>query len=98
MPDELVNVRYMADDVEAAVDFYTNQFGFTRSRYTPGFPPPKPPGRCCGARSSASDGGRTARAARRAKAERRMSELRCAWGVSGVYPVVATSPGVTPKM
>ena len=29
MPDELVNVRYMVDDVEAAVAFYTNHFGFT---------------------------------------------------------------------
>jgi len=28
MPDELVNVRYMVDDVEAAVDFYTANFGF----------------------------------------------------------------------
>ncbi|MBE2320579.1 VOC family protein [Solirubrobacter sp. CPCC 204708] len=29
MPDELVHVRYMVDDVEAAVDFYTTHFGFT---------------------------------------------------------------------
>jgi len=29
MPDELVNVRYMVDDVEQAVDFYTTHFGFT---------------------------------------------------------------------
>ena len=29
MPDDLVNVRYMVDDVDAAVDFYTNHFGFT---------------------------------------------------------------------
>ena len=28
MPDELVNVRYMVDDVEDAVAFYTNHFGF----------------------------------------------------------------------
>jgi catechol 2,3-dioxygenase-like lactoylglutathione lyase family enzyme len=28
MPDDLVNVRYMVDDVEAAVDFYTSHFGF----------------------------------------------------------------------
>ena len=28
MPDELVNVRYMVDDVETAVDFYTTHFGF----------------------------------------------------------------------
>jgi catechol 2,3-dioxygenase-like lactoylglutathione lyase family enzyme len=29
MPDEFVNVRYMVDDVEAAVRFYTTHFGFT---------------------------------------------------------------------
>src|SRR3954447_12826797 len=29
MPDELVNVRYMVDDVERAVAFYTDHFGFT---------------------------------------------------------------------
>ena len=29
MSDELVNVRYMVDDVETAVDFYTTHFGFT---------------------------------------------------------------------
>lgn len=28
MPDEFVNVRYMVDDVERAVDFYTTHFGF----------------------------------------------------------------------
>jgi catechol 2,3-dioxygenase-like lactoylglutathione lyase family enzyme len=28
VPDELVNVRYMVDDVETAVDFYTTHFGF----------------------------------------------------------------------
>ena len=28
MPDELVNVRYMVDDVEAAIDFYTTHFAF----------------------------------------------------------------------
>jgi catechol 2,3-dioxygenase-like lactoylglutathione lyase family enzyme len=27
--DELVSVRYMVDDVERAIDFYTAQFGFT---------------------------------------------------------------------
>ena len=38
MPDELVNVRYMVDDVEKAVDFYTTQFGFTlRSSAAPAF-------------------------------------------------------------
>ena len=30
MPDELVSVRYMVDDVDAAVDFYTEHFGFER--------------------------------------------------------------------
>jgi catechol 2,3-dioxygenase-like lactoylglutathione lyase family enzyme len=29
VPDELVNVRYMVDDVESAVAFYTTHFGFT---------------------------------------------------------------------
>jgi predicted enzyme related to lactoylglutathione lyase len=27
--DEMVNVRYMVDDVAAAIDFYTAHFGFT---------------------------------------------------------------------
>jgi catechol 2,3-dioxygenase-like lactoylglutathione lyase family enzyme len=38
MPDELVNVRYMVDDVDGAVDFYTNHFGFElRSSAAPAF-------------------------------------------------------------
>ena len=38
MPDELVNVRYMVDDVETAVAFYTTHFGFTvRSSHAPAF-------------------------------------------------------------
>ena len=38
MPDQLVNVRYMVDDVEAAVDFYTTHFGFiVRSDFAPAF-------------------------------------------------------------
>jgi catechol 2,3-dioxygenase-like lactoylglutathione lyase family enzyme len=38
MPDELVNVRYMVDDVENAVAFYTTQFGFTlRTSAAPAF-------------------------------------------------------------
>ena len=38
MPDEIVNVRYMVDDVETAVDFYTTHFGFTvRSNAAPAF-------------------------------------------------------------
>jgi catechol 2,3-dioxygenase-like lactoylglutathione lyase family enzyme len=28
MPEDLVNVRYMVDDVDAAIDFYTRHFGF----------------------------------------------------------------------
>ena len=28
-PDELASVRYVVDDVQAAVDFYTTQLGFT---------------------------------------------------------------------
>jgi len=38
VPDELVNVRYMVDDVEDAVTFYTNNFGFTlRTNFAPAF-------------------------------------------------------------
>ena len=38
MSDELVNVRYMVDDVDSAIDFYTTQFGFTlRSSAAPAF-------------------------------------------------------------
>ena len=38
MPDELVNVRYMVDDVDDAVDFYTTHFAFTvRSHFAPAF-------------------------------------------------------------
>jgi catechol 2,3-dioxygenase-like lactoylglutathione lyase family enzyme len=38
MPDELVSVRYMVDDVEAAVAFYTTHFGFTlRTDAAPAF-------------------------------------------------------------
>src|ERR671919_1026195 len=38
MPDELVNVRYMVDDVDDAVDFYTTHFGFeVRTSYAPAF-------------------------------------------------------------
>lgn len=38
MADELVNVRYMVDDVEKAVDFYTTHFGFAlRSSAAPAF-------------------------------------------------------------
>jgi catechol 2,3-dioxygenase-like lactoylglutathione lyase family enzyme len=29
MPDDTVNVRYMVDDVSAAIDFYATHFGFT---------------------------------------------------------------------
>jgi catechol 2,3-dioxygenase-like lactoylglutathione lyase family enzyme len=36
--DEMVSVRYMVDDVEAAVDFYTTYFGVTvRSAAVPAF-------------------------------------------------------------
>jgi catechol 2,3-dioxygenase-like lactoylglutathione lyase family enzyme len=38
VPDQLVNVRYMVDDVDNAVDFYTTHFGFTvRSSAAPAF-------------------------------------------------------------
>src|SRR3954465_5221682 len=36
MPDDLVSVRYMVDDVEEAVAFYTAHFGF---RLNTSFPP-----------------------------------------------------------
>jgi catechol 2,3-dioxygenase-like lactoylglutathione lyase family enzyme len=36
--DELVSVRYMVDDVDVAVDFYTRHFGFTvRTNFAPAF-------------------------------------------------------------
>ena len=38
MSEELVNVRYMVDDVEDAVAFYTAHFGFSvRSNAAPAF-------------------------------------------------------------
>ena len=38
MPENEVNVRYMVDDVDAAIDFYTAHFGFTvRSSAAPAF-------------------------------------------------------------
>jgi catechol 2,3-dioxygenase-like lactoylglutathione lyase family enzyme len=38
MPEELVNVRYLVDDVERAVAFYTEHFGFElRSSAAPAF-------------------------------------------------------------
>ncbi len=38
MTDELVNVRYMVDDVEDAVAFYTTHFGFeVRTNAVPAF-------------------------------------------------------------
>ena len=38
MPDEFVNVRYMVDDVEAAVAFYTTHLGFEpRTNFAPAF-------------------------------------------------------------
>jgi catechol 2,3-dioxygenase-like lactoylglutathione lyase family enzyme len=38
VPEEFVNVRYMVDDVEEAIDFYTTHFGFTlRSSAAPAF-------------------------------------------------------------
>ena len=36
--DEYVSVRYLVDDVEEAVDFYTSQFGFeVRTDFAPAF-------------------------------------------------------------
>ena len=38
MPDDLVSVRYMVDDVEQAVAFYTTHFGFTvNTSFAPAF-------------------------------------------------------------
>src|SRR3954452_15733827 len=38
MPDPLVNVRYMVDDVDSAIVFYTTHFGFTvRTSAAPAF-------------------------------------------------------------
>jgi catechol 2,3-dioxygenase-like lactoylglutathione lyase family enzyme len=38
VPDELVNVRYMVDDVEEAIDFYTTHFDFMlRTSAAPAF-------------------------------------------------------------
>ena len=38
MPESAVNVRYMVDDVEAAIAFYSTHFGFTvRSNAAPAF-------------------------------------------------------------
>jgi len=38
VPDEFVNVRYMVDDVEVAIAFYTDYFGFElRSDAAPAF-------------------------------------------------------------
>ena len=38
MPDDLVSVRYMVNDVQEAIDFYTRQFGFElRSSAVPAF-------------------------------------------------------------
>ena len=38
MPDdEQINVRYLVDDVAAAVDFYTTHFGFTVGISSPAF-------------------------------------------------------------
>jgi catechol 2,3-dioxygenase-like lactoylglutathione lyase family enzyme len=36
-PDQYANVRYLVDDVPAAVDFYTSHFGFTVNTNAPAF-------------------------------------------------------------
>jgi len=37
-PEDMVNVRYMVDDVQAAIDFYTSHLGFTlRTDAAPAF-------------------------------------------------------------
>ena len=38
MDDDMVSIRYMVDDVQAAIDFYTGHFGFAvRSSAAPAF-------------------------------------------------------------
>jgi catechol 2,3-dioxygenase-like lactoylglutathione lyase family enzyme len=38
IPEDMVNVRYMVDDVQAAIDFYTSHLGFTlRTDAAPAF-------------------------------------------------------------
>jgi catechol 2,3-dioxygenase-like lactoylglutathione lyase family enzyme len=37
MPEDIVSVRYMVDDVPSAVDFYTKLFGFTLGTNSPAF-------------------------------------------------------------
>jgi catechol 2,3-dioxygenase-like lactoylglutathione lyase family enzyme len=38
MPDDMVNVRYMVEDVQESIDFYTQHFGFElRSSAAPAF-------------------------------------------------------------
>jgi catechol 2,3-dioxygenase-like lactoylglutathione lyase family enzyme len=36
-PEQMANVRYMVDDVQAAVDFYTSHLGFTLRFSAPAF-------------------------------------------------------------
>jgi catechol 2,3-dioxygenase-like lactoylglutathione lyase family enzyme len=36
-PDQYANVRYLVDDVAAAVDFYTTHLGFTPNTVAPAF-------------------------------------------------------------
>ena len=37
MPEDIVSVRYMVNDVPSAVDFYTKHFGFTVGMNSPAF-------------------------------------------------------------
>lgn len=37
MSDDTVNVRYIVDDVDRAVDFYTGHFGFVVGIHSPAF-------------------------------------------------------------
>jgi catechol 2,3-dioxygenase-like lactoylglutathione lyase family enzyme len=38
MPSDMVNVRYLVDDVEASIDWYTRHLGFTvLTNYAPAF-------------------------------------------------------------
>jgi catechol 2,3-dioxygenase-like lactoylglutathione lyase family enzyme len=47
MPEAIVNVRYMVDDVEAAVAWYTTHLGFTLlTKHAPAFAGVQPGDRC----------------------------------------------------
>jgi catechol 2,3-dioxygenase-like lactoylglutathione lyase family enzyme len=54
VPDDLVNVRYMVDDVDAAIAFYTTHLGFTL-RSSAALLSPTSSGATCGCSSAAHE-------------------------------------------